>query len=103
MPRHAHSPQAEPTPNSAGGLLLANCRIFDGVKAALAHGDILVRNGEIVEISTRALKVARAGRIDAGGRAVMPGLIDAHFHPYATSRSVREIDATPAVLRAHRA
>jgi imidazolonepropionase-like amidohydrolase len=103
MPRHAHSPRGEPTPNSAGGLLLANCRIFDGVKAALAHGDILVRNGEIVEISTQALEVAHAWRIDVGGRTVMPGLIDAHFHAYATSRSVREIDATHPALRAHRA
>jgi imidazolonepropionase-like amidohydrolase len=103
MPRHAHSPRGEPTPSSTGGLLLANCRIFDGVKAALAHGDVLVRNGEIVEISTQALEVAHARRIDVGGRTVMPGLIDAHFHAYATSRSVREIDATHPVLRAHRA
>src|ERR1700688_1091359 len=103
MPRHAHSPRGEPTPDSAAGLLLANCRIFDGVKATLAHGDILVRNGEIVEISTQALEVAHARRIDVGGRTVMPGLIDAHFHAYATSRSVSEIDATHPVLRAHRA
>jgi imidazolonepropionase-like amidohydrolase len=103
MPRHAHSPRGEPTPDSAAGLLLGNCRIFDGVKATLARGDILVRNGEIVEISTQALKVAHARRIDVGGRTVMPGLIDAHFHAYATSRSVREIDATHPALRAHRA
>src|SRR6202049_4329086 len=98
MPRHAHSPRGKPTPDSAAGLLLANCRIFDGVKATLAHGDILVRNGEIVEISTQALEVAHTWRIDVGGRPVMPGLL-----ADATSRSVREIDATHPALRAHRA
>jgi imidazolonepropionase-like amidohydrolase len=103
MPLHAQSLRPDVTPNSAGGLLLANCRIFDGVKATLAHGDILVRDGAIVEVSTRALEAPQARRIDVGGRTVIPGLIDAHFHAYATSRSVSEIDATHPVLRAHRA
>jgi len=103
MPRHARSLDGESTPNSAAGLLLRNCRIFDGVTATLTHGDILVRDGEIVEVSPQELDVPNARLIDAGGRFVMPGLIDAHFHAYATSRSVREIDATSPILRAHRA
>jgi imidazolonepropionase-like amidohydrolase len=103
MPLHVHSQGSNVTPNAAGGLLLANCRIFDGTSATLAHGDILVRDGAIVEVSTRALDVPHARRVDVGGRVVIPGLIDAHFHAYATSRSVSEIDATHPVLRAHRA
>jgi imidazolonepropionase-like amidohydrolase len=103
MPRHARSLDGDSTPNTAAGLLLTNCRIFDGVRATLAHGDVLVRDGEIVDVSPRALEVPHAQRIDVGRRVVIPGLIDAHFHAYATSRSVREIDATDPTLRAHRA
>lgn len=61
-------------------VLFRNVRIFDGRNAALsAPSNVLVRDGKIERIS--AVDVAAAGQvIDGGGRVLMPGLIDAHWH-----------------------
>ncbi|MEY9620774.1 imidazolonepropionase-like amidohydrolase [Bradyrhizobium ottawaense] len=61
-------------------VLFRNVRIFDGKSAALsAASNVLVRNGKIEKISTA--DIAAAGQvIDGGGRVLMPGLIDAHWH-----------------------
>ncbi|MDA9518083.1 hydrolase [Bradyrhizobium sp. CCBAU 11430] len=61
-------------------VLFRNVRIFDGKSAALsAASNVLVRNGKIEKIS--AADIAAAGQvIDGGGRVLMPGLIDAHWH-----------------------
>jgi 5-methylthioadenosine/S-adenosylhomocysteine deaminase len=42
--------------------------------------DVGVRNGVITEIAPYLLAAAGAQEIDAGGNAVLPGLIDAHMH-----------------------
>ncbi|MGX1147843.1 imidazolonepropionase-like amidohydrolase [Bradyrhizobium ottawaense] len=61
-------------------VLFRNVRIFDGKSAALsAASNVLVRNGKIEKISTA--DIAAAGQVvDGGGRVLMPGLIDAHWH-----------------------
>ncbi|MBV8355146.1 MAG: amidohydrolase family protein, partial [Candidatus Eremiobacteraeota bacterium] len=41
--------------------------------------------------------------LDAGGRIVMPGLIDAHFHAYAVTAQIRQLEWTPPSLLAHQA
>jgi imidazolonepropionase len=53
--------------------------------AAIPHGAMLVRDGRIERIGSRA-KIERAAGadtevVDAGGRIVMPGFVDAHAHP----------------------
>ena len=68
--------------NSQDGsaVLFRNVRIFDGKSAALSvASNVLVRNGKIEKIAPG--DVATTSQvIDGGGRVLMPGLIDAHWH-----------------------
>ncbi|MGY8638307.1 amidohydrolase family protein [Bradyrhizobium sp. 14AA] len=61
-------------------VLFRNVRIFDGKNAALsAASNVLVRDRKIEKISTA--DIAATGQVvDGGGRVLMPGLIDAHWH-----------------------
>jgi imidazolonepropionase-like amidohydrolase len=60
----------------------------------------LVDGGTIVEvkpgISTKTETV-----VDCGGRILMPGMIDAHVHVYATSLNLEKVVTAPATYRAH--
>ena len=64
--------------------LFNNVRIFDGKSAALsAPSNVLVRGNLIERISTAPIPVDRRADtriIDGGGRTLMPGLIDNHWH-----------------------
>lgn len=62
--------------------LLTNVRIFDGKTAALsAPTNVLVRGSTIERISAAPLPAeASVTTIAGGGRTLMPGLIDAHWH-----------------------
>jgi imidazolonepropionase-like amidohydrolase len=71
-------------PPAGQGTLFQNVRIFDGRAPTLsAPSHLLVRDGVIERISANPITVdANAGvrAIDAEGRVLMPGLIDAHWH-----------------------
>ncbi|MEQ9813023.1 MAG: amidohydrolase family protein [Azospirillaceae bacterium] len=72
--------------------LLTNLRLFDGRRLAMQDGvDILVEGSRITALPARGDGPADAERIDCGGRAVIPGLIDAHWH--ATLTAVSQIVA----------
>lgn len=61
-------------------VLFRNVRIFDGKTSTLsAPSNVLVRDDTIATISTGDV-AATAQAIDGGGRVLMPGLIDAHWH-----------------------
>ena len=62
--------------------LITNARVFDGNSAKLADGmNVLIEGNKIAKISKTALTpAAGATVIDANGRTLMPGLIDAHTH-----------------------
>src|SRR5262249_50786390 len=65
---------------------------------------ILVEADTIREVSDRPIKCDNALVIDVGGKTLMPGLIDAHVHAYASDVNVRKIDAAgPAYRTAHAA
>src|SRR5262245_40263318 len=58
-----------------------NVRIFDGRQGTLVEGSgVLVVGNKIDALVPAAEKVADADVIDCGGRALMPGLVDAHWH-----------------------
>ena len=60
--------------------LFRNVRVFDGKSAGLsAPTDVLVRGNVIASIGG-APAAAGATAIEGGGRTLMPGLIDAHWH-----------------------
>jgi imidazolonepropionase-like amidohydrolase len=81
-------------------LLFTNARIFDGVSEDCAEGmSVLVADGLIREVSAKRIAAPEARVIDAGGRTLMPGLIDAHLHAYACDVSVQRIDALGEAYR----
>ncbi len=62
-------------------MLLTNLRFFDGMTLEMQTGrDILIQGGRIVGLPVAGDGPEDARRIDCGGRGVIPGLIDAHWH-----------------------
>ncbi len=75
-------------------LLFTNARIFDGTQADCPEGmSVRVADGRIQEISARPLQAPDSQRIDVGGRILMPGMIDAHVHAFASDVAVQKIEA----------
>ena len=91
----AQAPGSAPPSASAsdGVTLFQNVRIFDGKSAPLSEpANVLIRGNQIEQISRAPIPVDRSATtriIDGGGRTLMPGLIDAHWHAML-------IRATPA-------
>jgi len=62
-------------------ILINNVNIFDGVHEKLNEGNVLIENNLISQISKSEIDVPKnATIIDGGGRVMIPGLIDAHWH-----------------------
>lgn len=75
--------QSAPVPaKPARPVLFTNMRLFDGASAAPRAGmQVLVTGNRIAAIdSGNAAAPEGAQIIDCGGRTLMPGLIDAHWH-----------------------
>ncbi|QYK01634.1 metal-dependent hydrolase family protein [Shewanella psychrotolerans] len=67
--------------NESEVTLFTNVNVFDGVHENLIqNANVVVTGNRITEISTEPLAVAGGKVIDGGGRTLMPGLTDAHFH-----------------------
>src|SRR5262245_23338757 len=64
----------------AQNLTVTNARILDGTGRVIDRGAIVVRDGKIVSVSATAPAAAGGSTINANGKTVMPGLIDAHRH-----------------------
>ena len=61
--------------------LITNVNVFDGVNEKLIRdANVVVTDNLITKVSTEPLAVASGRVIDGGGRTLMPGLIDAHWH-----------------------
>jgi len=80
----AQSPSPSVAGNAGPLTLFSNVRIFDGKSDKLsAPSYVLVRGNVIEKISTTPLPTDRRADttlIDGGGRTLMPGLIDMHWH-----------------------
>ena len=62
-------------------ILITNTNIFDGQSEKLAEGmSVLIENNKMAKIAKSIPAPAGATVIDAGGRTLIPGLIDAHWH-----------------------
>jgi imidazolonepropionase-like amidohydrolase len=64
----------------AQDLTITNARILDGTGRVIERGSVVVRAGKIVSVSTTAPAAGAGSTINANGKTVMPGLIDAHRH-----------------------
>jgi imidazolonepropionase-like amidohydrolase len=64
----------------AQNLTITNARILDGTGRVIERGSVVVRDGKIASVSATAPAAGGGVTINANGRTVMPGLIDAHRH-----------------------
>src|SRR5687767_1495017 len=64
----------------AQNLTISNARILDGTGRVIERGVVVVRDGKIASLSATAPAATSGRMIDAGGKTVMPGLIDGHRH-----------------------
>jgi imidazolonepropionase-like amidohydrolase len=69
-------------PGGAGATLFQNVRIFDGKNSSLSAPSSVLIKGNVIEHISTAPSAAEPGvtMIAGGGRTLMPGLIDAHWH-----------------------
>jgi len=74
-----------------GPILFTNVNVFDGVNEALIeNANVVVTGNLITAVSKEPLAVAGGRLIDGGGRTMIPGLIDMHWHSNFAILSVQE-------------
>ncbi|MBI4166836.1 MAG: amidohydrolase family protein [Acidobacteria bacterium] len=74
-------------------ILFENARLFDGNSAECPEGmSVLVEGGLIREVSDKLIKAKDTDVIDVEGRTLMPGLIDAHIHAFASDVNLQKAD-----------
>ena len=62
-------------------ILFTNVHVFDGVnEQRIENANVVVTGNLISEVSAEPLAVANARIVDGGGRTLMPGLIEHHWH-----------------------
>ena len=81
-------------------IVFEGCRVFDGVSAEpRENATVVVEEGRIKEVADGAVRVsADVERVACGGRTLMPGLIDAHFHALLVDLNIPALDDMPASL-----
>ena len=97
--------QAELPAAPSGAILFENVRIFDGKSTSLSPAsNVLVRGNVIERISTAPIEAGSGTSvISGGGRVLMPGLIDSHWHAFmAATPQPLLMSAEPSYLH-HRA
>jgi len=79
--------------------VLRNARPFDSASGLIGPlSQIIIEGARIAAISAEAIQVDDAQVIDAGGRVVLPGLIDAHVHVVAASHDLTALGLQPPSL-----
>ena len=77
---------------ASGPILFTNVNVFDGVNEALIkNANVVVTGNKITAVSTKPLAIAGGTVIDGGGRTMMPGMIDVHWHTYLANMTVGQL------------
>jgi len=77
-------------------ILFTNVNVFDGEHEKLIkNAKVLVEGNRVKQVSSKEIIANDAKLIDGGGRTLMPGLIDAHYHTMMASVSVAEMLNSP--------
>src|SRR3954471_15323688 len=67
-------------PRSPQDVFIKNATILTATHGRIENGSVLVHNGKIAQVGTKLAVPAGAMVIDAGGKYLTPGIIDAHSH-----------------------
>jgi imidazolonepropionase-like amidohydrolase len=70
----------KPAIDTGGNVLIQGARILTVTHGTIPQGDVLVRGGKIVAIGRSLQAPAGVTVIDARGKVLMPGIVDAHIH-----------------------
>ena len=92
-----------PAPTLAQGaeLVIAHANLVDGARGAFAtNATVVVRDGRIAEVVSGPY-TPRAGAtvIDARGRTLLPGLVDAHVHIASFAAARRALESGVTTVR----
>jgi imidazolonepropionase-like amidohydrolase len=80
---------------------IVNARLFDSASGQLwPHSTVVIEGERVAAVTQEPWQVEDATIIDAGGRVVLPGLIDAHVHVTAASHDFFALALQPASLTA---
>ena len=63
-------------------LLIRDGRVLDDASAELVRANILIENERIVDVGPNVVAPAGSHELDAEGRIVIPGLVNAHTHAH---------------------
>lgn len=86
LPAFAQQPASKPR------ILFTNVHVFDGVNAKrIENANVLVEGNLIKQVSRQSIPADGATVINGGGRTLIPGLIDAHWHVMFNSITNAEI------------
>ncbi len=78
---------------------IVNASVFDSQAAVMRpHSTVVIEGERIVAVTDEPLQVDDALIIDVAGRAVLPGLVDAHVHVVATSHDLAALALQPPSL-----
>lgn len=77
----------------AASVAFVNVRLFDGKSRSLADGQrVVVEKNRIKRVEAASVPLeAGVQVVDGGGRTLMPGLIDAHWHAMMAAMSMMEL------------
>ncbi len=89
--------QRLPTFHTGGDVLVKNGRVLTVTQGFLDGADVLIQRGRIVKVGKNLAAPAGIKVVDATGRFVTPGLVDAHSHRGIDD--VNEVDAISAEVR----
>ncbi|AIE84952.1 amidohydrolase family protein [Fimbriimonas ginsengisoli] len=89
--------QRKPTFTTGGNVLIRNGRVLTITRGFLDGADVLIQNGHIVAVGKNLSAPAGIKVVDATGKFVTPGLVDAHSHRGADD--INESDSISAEVR----
>lgn len=96
FPGLAATPPANPAPSA---LLVRNVRLFDGISSGLRDANVLIVGNKVHSITSGAVDTpAGAQEVHAGGRVLMPGMSDAHWHMVFAPNSIANMVAADTGL-----
>jgi len=99
----AAQPASPPAPKHAPSILISNARIFDGVNDKLRPGNLLIVGTKIQQMTSNPIMPPPDSEvIDGGGRVLMPGLTDAHWHMTVAANTLEHFQqADPGLMYAN--